>query len=159
MNTHSTIETVSPAICEFSWKSSDAESLLIKSYQSKSLSNLNTSNPKREQVEDKLTWRDFCTPRECCFLSFSRRCLQEGKRKTEDCVSEGRRRKDGEKVWRKFNLSYVYVNAIIRAFVLSVWKLRAELGTTTNGDAKVWIIYYCCVTLGWAVCAETNGGE
>lgn len=45
-------------------------SLLIKSYQSITLSNFITSNPKREQVEDKLTRRDFCTPWECYFLSF-----------------------------------------------------------------------------------------
>lgn len=87
-------------------RTAQTPSWLIKSYQSKSLSNLNTSNPRREQVEDKLTWRDFCTPRECCFLSFLG--AVSGKVSERRKIVSQKERKDEERMAKKCegNLTY-----------------------------------------------------
>ena len=54
-------------------------------------------------------------------------------------------------MWRKFNLSYVYVNAIIRAFLPRVMcedGRQQQESVRENRNVKVGIIYYCCGTLG-----------
>lgn len=69
-------------------------------------------------------------------FSFSYLCEEVKK-----IVAKGER-----KVWRKSKLSYVYVNAIIRAF-LQKFHVRWKTTTKQNRNVKVWIIYYCYVTL------------